>query len=554
MRGEHWPAQGGCAVGMNRTTLRWISSAFLLVALMLPASVPAAAFAAPGPAVGPAISADHLVTQISLGPRTPNILQDNDSITISFSYSTTEAGGVRIFARPFTGGALTPSYAASGSPLYPVGTGVGSGNFTITTGNVTVDQIRFQMLDANQTTVLFEAFIPVSYQFTSKTSNVISHIGLTATPNVLKRNQRVSVSFNYTTTLAAGVRIFARPLTGGSLTPSYAASGSPLYPTGAGTGSGWFTITSGAPTVTQVQFQMWNANQRGCSSRRSSRSPTSSGRRPTSSTPSPSGLEIRTSSCSVTANVRGQLHDERRRRRAHLRAPLHGEGALTPNYAAHPSPLYPVGTGAASGWLRDQRRNRDGGPDPHPDVERNQTGLLFQTRSRFRISSNRSGGAGPAQSPEGRGASGRVSAASDHRRGGGCGQWDSRRPALTAFSRDNVERNGAGDEVRTRDIQLGKAATSERSSSVLSARSETCPVIVSSRGPCRVLVVHHEWDRRHPRSVISPARSPSTISRTGWPWLARPFSDRARAPHECALLSRPAPNGGFVRPRAARSR
>ena len=248
------------AVGMNRTTLRWISSALLLVALMLPASVPAAAFAAPGPAVGPAISADHLVTQISLAPRTPNILQDNDSITISFSYTTSEAGGVRIFARPFTGGALTPSYAASGSPLYPVGTGVGSGNFTITTGNVTVDQIRFQMLDANQTTLLFEAFIPVHYQFTSATKNVISHIGLTATPNVLKRNQRVAVSFKYTTTRRPAYASSRAPHRC-SLTPSYAASGSPLYPVGTGTGSGWFTITSGAPTVTGVRFQMWNANQ-----------------------------------------------------------------------------------------------------------------------------------------------------------------------------------------------------------------------------------------------------------------------------------------------------
>ncbi len=367
-------------MGMKRTTLRWISSALLLVALMLPASVPAAAFAAPGPAVGPAISADHLVTQISLAPRTPNILQDNDSITISFSYTTSEAGGVRIFARPFTGGALTPSYAASGSPLYPVGTGVGSGNFTITTGNVTVDQIRFQVLDANQTTLLFEAFIPVHYQFTSATKNVISHIGLTATPNVLKRNQRVAVSFNYTTTLAAGVRIFARPLTGGSLTPSYAASGSPLYPVGTGTGSGWFTITSGAPTVTGVRFQMWNANQTRLLFQAvvpvtyQFRAPTNVVNSITLRPANPNILKFGdrvTLVMSYTTNVAGGVR---------IFARPFTSGALTPNYAAHPSPLYPVGTGSASGWFTisdgtvkvDQIRIQM--------WNANQTRLLFQTK------------------------------------------------------------------------------------------------------------------------------------------------------------------------------
>jgi hypothetical protein len=106
-----------------------------------------------------------LVKTISLTPPTPNILQFGQDVTVRFSYRTNQAGGVRIWARPFTGSALTPNYAACGSPIYPMGSGTGTCSFTITTGTVTVNRIRFEVWDANQTTLLFRAFIPVHFQF-----------------------------------------------------------------------------------------------------------------------------------------------------------------------------------------------------------------------------------------------------------------------------------------------------------------------------------------------------------------------------------------------------
>lgn len=112
-----------------------------------------------------AMAAGHSVTNISFNPSTPNLLVNNKDVKVSFSYATAQAGGVRIFARPFVGNAPAPNSAASGSPLYPTGTGTGSGTFTIKTGTVTVDRIRFQIWNANQTTLLFEAFLPVSFQF-----------------------------------------------------------------------------------------------------------------------------------------------------------------------------------------------------------------------------------------------------------------------------------------------------------------------------------------------------------------------------------------------------
>jgi len=203
----------------------------------------------------------HLVTRIGLDPPSPNILGFNQNVTISFTYTTTQTGGVRIFARPFAHGALAPNYAASGSPLYPVGSGTGSGTFTITAGDITVDQIRFQIWNAGQTQLLFEGFIPVYYRFQAAPT-LMSKIGLDPpSPNILGFNQDVTISFTYTTTQTGGVRIFARPFAHGALAPNYAASGSPLYPIGSGTGSGTFTITAGDVTVDQIRFQILNADQ-----------------------------------------------------------------------------------------------------------------------------------------------------------------------------------------------------------------------------------------------------------------------------------------------------
>ena len=115
---------------------------------------------------GPIVSAaGHSVTKVTLNPPTPNILLHNQNVTVSFSYATTEPGGVRIFARPFVGASPAPNYAASGAGLSPSGSGTGTQTFTIKSGTVTVDRIRIQMWNANQTQLLFEAFLPVNYEF-----------------------------------------------------------------------------------------------------------------------------------------------------------------------------------------------------------------------------------------------------------------------------------------------------------------------------------------------------------------------------------------------------
>ena len=93
-------------------------------------------------------------------------------------------------------------------------------------------------------------------------SHIVTNIVLAPpTPNILAFNQDVTFTFDYSTTEPGGVLIWGRPFTSTGLASNYAAHGSPVYPTGAGSGSGFFTITSGKITITRIRFEIWNADQ-----------------------------------------------------------------------------------------------------------------------------------------------------------------------------------------------------------------------------------------------------------------------------------------------------
>ena len=82
--------------------------------------------------------------------------------------------------------------------LYPTGSGQGDGWFTITSGTVVVDQIRIQMLNADQSVLLFETFLPVYYLFTDA-NHVVTNVSLSPdTPDVLAFDQNVDLTFHYT--------------------------------------------------------------------------------------------------------------------------------------------------------------------------------------------------------------------------------------------------------------------------------------------------------------------------------------------------------------------
>lgn len=168
---------------------------------------------------------------------------NGESVELSFEYSTDEDSGVRIFARPFTNGSLTSAYAASGSPVY-TGTGMATANFTISSGSVTVDEIRFQIFNTDQSELLKEFWVPVQYHF----GDVGVHDFTFSEDQNLGSfliGEQVDIGFEYdASNIGEGVRIFIRPFTDGNLTPGYGASGSPVF-TGTGSQLVNFSINSG---------------------------------------------------------------------------------------------------------------------------------------------------------------------------------------------------------------------------------------------------------------------------------------------------------------------
>jgi Secretion system C-terminal sorting domain len=191
-------------------------------------------------------------------PQGGNFPYNNENRMISYNYSTTEAGGVRIFPRPWTNGALTPAYSASGSGIY-TGSGAASGTFTITSGNQRVDHTRIQVTNADQSEVLLLMYYPVEYTFGNF---LVESIELCpASPARLENGSKVNIKFGYYNDQGVDTRIFVRPITNGNPTPGYAASGSGLYAAGGGTGNANFTISSGNQVVDQLRFQITNADQ-----------------------------------------------------------------------------------------------------------------------------------------------------------------------------------------------------------------------------------------------------------------------------------------------------
>jgi hypothetical protein len=115
----------------------------------------------------------HSITDVTVSPASPATLENGKDVEATWRYSTSGEGSVRIWVQPLTRGNETPGQAFSTSPLYPEGSGSGSGNFTIQSGNFTVDQIRIQMWTDGSTKLLAEVEIAVNYQFKAAAVTIV---------------------------------------------------------------------------------------------------------------------------------------------------------------------------------------------------------------------------------------------------------------------------------------------------------------------------------------------------------------------------------------------
>jgi hypothetical protein len=108
------------------------------------------------------------IMNVELLPSYPTALRPGERVTVLVRYRSSEAGGVRIFVDPMTGGSPTPRYAAGPSPVYGQGTGEAQGWFTIRSvpdSGITVDQVRIQIYSADRRRLLHESRVPVRYEY-----------------------------------------------------------------------------------------------------------------------------------------------------------------------------------------------------------------------------------------------------------------------------------------------------------------------------------------------------------------------------------------------------
>lgn len=248
----------------NRVRFGFAVLLVLAVALSAPLGAAAAGLGGGISSNVPALTtarATNVVARVVLSPRSPNIVLINQQITLSFFYNTTSTTGAVVTGTAMSGTTATATATNCKTAVLAVGSGTGTCMLSVGTGGVQVTGIRFQMWNAGHTALLFQATLPVNYQIRGG-ANLVSALILTPyAPNVILLGKGVSVKFNYKTNQAGGVRILAVPFTGTTATPNYVTCGSTVYPTGSGTGTCRFTISSGATGVNSLHIQMWNATK-----------------------------------------------------------------------------------------------------------------------------------------------------------------------------------------------------------------------------------------------------------------------------------------------------
>ena len=121
----------------------------------------------------------HTVYNIRLSPESPNSLIYGEWVLIQFDYKMEfwylSASGreidilpdVHVLARPFSNGALTPGYLVRGYNFMHPTSKEGMVEFTVNSllEKTQIDQIRFQITNADQSIILHEFFVPVDYTF-----------------------------------------------------------------------------------------------------------------------------------------------------------------------------------------------------------------------------------------------------------------------------------------------------------------------------------------------------------------------------------------------------
>ena len=192
---------------------------------------------------------------IVFSPDTPASLDNDERVYMDFDYTTTETGGIRVQAMPYTNGAPSPNYAVNPSAVYDYPSGSEQAFFRVSSGDVVVDSVRLRMYDAAWNPIL-DVFTPVDFTYGHDVDDFTMN---PSSPESLKWGEEIDVEFDYYT--PDNGYIFILPFTGSSWTPGYSVDGGLPCSPGRGHGTRSFTINSGQNTVDRIRIRMTNTSQ-----------------------------------------------------------------------------------------------------------------------------------------------------------------------------------------------------------------------------------------------------------------------------------------------------
>jgi hypothetical protein len=111
--------------------------------------------------------ASNSIRILSIEPDFPDTLNFGEFVIITTDYSITNDEGARMWVQPFTDGAVSPGYIYSSSTVY-TGSGIREVGISVEEGDeefVEVDQLRIVSVTPDQSEILFEEYMDVSYIF-----------------------------------------------------------------------------------------------------------------------------------------------------------------------------------------------------------------------------------------------------------------------------------------------------------------------------------------------------------------------------------------------------
>jgi hypothetical protein len=108
-------------------------------------------------------SVPNEITSFNFSPPPPLAIPIGFRITINFTYTTREPGGVQIWVLPYLAGGFAPGGFYGGLGSYPSGSGSGSTFFGTSLPASRIDGVRILMRSATSSTILFDRIVPVTY-------------------------------------------------------------------------------------------------------------------------------------------------------------------------------------------------------------------------------------------------------------------------------------------------------------------------------------------------------------------------------------------------------